>query len=257
MVSLPVNGVLRFIKSEISSMKKLNGILMIVVLLCLNSCKKDEEESKQANIDFTYTKSSTLPVTVTFTAQPSDEGSVVWDFGDGQTATGVTVTHVYDSIGIYAVSSTLQTSYGSAGKNKFVNASFYNRLRVYRVNGTASLTKPDGSPWDTDGTNPDLYMRIYDAGGNELQPGGYTFFDNATTIHYPYNPAVDFTDFIQSGFRIKFMDYDPVATTDDLIGSYSFLPTDYFSRPTQFPLSMTATDNTTGVSITVDVLWAN
>ncbi len=57
--------------------------------------------------------------TVTFDAGTSDvEGEVIsytWDFGDGATATGETVTHSYDEPGVYEVTLTVEDDHGQTG----------------------------------------------------------------------------------------------------------------------------------------------
>jgi PKD repeat protein len=238
---------------------KCNSLFLLVLFLFLCSCKKDEEE-KQASIDFSYSGNKNVaPVTVTFTATPSDEGEVLWDFGDGKTATGTTVTHVYDSTGYYPVYARLTTSYGTAGKTKNVNVSPFGSIRIYQIQGTAPALKPDGSTWDTgvSDTEPDLYFRIYHASGVDMvAAGGYIYFNNTYSVVYPFNPALDVTDF-ENSFSLKFLDYDPGALADDQIGAFSYRPGDYFSPTGIFPTSFTKTDAVTGTSVTVKVIWAN
>ncbi len=238
---------------------KCSRLYLLAILVFVISCKK-EEENKQAAIDFSYSGNKNVaPVTVNFTSTPSDEGEVTWDFGDGKTATGTTVTHVYDSTGYYPVYARLTTSYGTAGKTKNVNVSPYSRIRIYQIQGTAPALKPDGTTWDTGSgdTDPDLYFRIYNSSGTEMVgPGGYIYFNNTYTVLYPFNPALEVTDF-ENSFTLKFLDYDPAALADDQIGTFSYRPADYFSRTGVFPTSFTKTDAVTGTSVTVKVIWAN
>ncbi len=53
--------------------------------------------------------SGTAPLTVAFdaTASTGDISSYNWNFGDGSSATGATVTHAYSSVGIYTASLTI------------------------------------------------------------------------------------------------------------------------------------------------------
>ncbi|MEP7263303.1 MAG: PKD domain-containing protein [Bacteroidota bacterium] len=236
---------------------KLKYLLLITTVLFFNSCKKDKDEDRQASIDFTYTgNSTTAPVTVSFTAQPSDDGTVEWDFGDGTKGTGVSITHVYNNVGFYIVSATLVTSYGSAGKNKFVNASANTRMRIYQIEGTAPSLKPDGTSWDNDlNTSPDLYFKIYNTAGVDLTGGAHQVFTNTYTVIYPFNPAIDITDF-ESVFKVEFLDSD-VGGNDELIVKYNFLPTDYLTATGAFPMEFTKSDPGNGTTVTVKVAWSN
>ncbi len=66
-----------------------------------------------------------LGQSATFTATINDDAcdptDVVWDLGDGTTATGLTVTHTYTAPGDYTVSVTASNSEGSDSRSKMVN----------------------------------------------------------------------------------------------------------------------------------------
>ena len=76
-------------------------------------------------VDFTYTPSSpTTSTPVTFTESTSGGAtSFSWDFKDGSTGTGSTITHIFTQAKSYAVMLTGTNSGGSASKTKDVTVS--------------------------------------------------------------------------------------------------------------------------------------
>ena len=59
--------------------------------------------SLPGNISFTTNGAGCAPHTITFNNLDLPAASVVWDFGDGQTGVGNTVTHTYNIAGVYTV----------------------------------------------------------------------------------------------------------------------------------------------------------
>jgi PKD repeat protein len=235
-------------------------LILICLALSIASCKKDkEEERKQAFVDFTYSGNiGYAPVTVHFVSTPTAAGTVEWDFGDGSTGSGINVSHAYDSAGFYTVGCTLNASSGQSHKTKKINVSPYTSLSIYRIDGIAAATKPGGATWDTgfQDTDPDLFFRVYSSSGTQLTPEtGNPFIPDVFNIQYPVIPDILISDF-ENPFTVKFLDYDPAATADDVIGIFSFTPGDYFSPTGNFTASLSKSD-ANGTSITVRVIWNN
>ena len=113
---------------------------------------------------FTYEpEGPLLESTVTFDASASfDDGAISlykWNFGDGATATGPTVTHVYFAVKTYTVTLTVTDEYGNTGstsKQVTVSPNYPSEpdnFEIYAVPGRVLLTwsAPDnngGSPID-------------------------------------------------------------------------------------------------------------
>ncbi|MBZ4037409.1 PKD domain-containing protein [Flavobacterium sp. 17A] len=105
-------------------MKKIVTILMFaLVLYASNSCsKKDDEEIINCLAEQIYMKvhnstDATNPKLMNYSATYSGTGTltaVKWNFGDGKTGTGETVTHTYTAAGTYDASAEITVKVNGA-----------------------------------------------------------------------------------------------------------------------------------------------
>ncbi len=138
------------------------GILLLITTF-LFSCKKDKSDSPTPFIGIVIDNLiKTQPDTVNFTAISTIPSTYTWNFGDGAAeVNGETVTHIFD-IGYYYVNLTAVTDANrSASVFKGINTSKYrraviNNIKLFQI----PVLRPDGSPWDTDGTMPDVYCEV-------------------------------------------------------------------------------------------------
>lgn len=137
--------------------------IVSLVVVSISSCKKDNSEPATPFIGITVeNKFKTQPDTVKFIANSTIPCSYSWNFGDGSSdETGETVTHIFD-IGYYYVTLTATSDANkTASVLKGVNTSKYKRAVINNVKfSQLPLLKPDGSPWDSDGTRPDVFCEI-------------------------------------------------------------------------------------------------
>ena len=93
-------------------MKKINlqlGLMLVAALLMTTtfwSCSDEEEATPEPIANFSFEFDETDWQTVNFTNRSKDAESVSWDFGDGETGTGETVSHTYAAAGDYDVTIT-------------------------------------------------------------------------------------------------------------------------------------------------------
>lgn len=111
-------------------------VLLICTLFIVQSCKKKEPPTA----DFTYTATE-LSVSFTFSGE-GEVDSYTWDFGDGNTSTEASPTHVYEEAGTYQVSLTVENANGDDSKSESIT-----------VEGGASgqATNPELKFGDADG----------------------------------------------------------------------------------------------------------
>lgn len=87
---------------------KIFSILAIVLAISfLTSCMKKPVACMDASAT-----TITAGQTITFTSCSTDAHHVEWDFGDGATAMGESVTHTYNNAGTYSVMITAMSENG-------------------------------------------------------------------------------------------------------------------------------------------------
>lgn len=137
--------------------------IVSLVVVSISSCKKDNSEPATPFIGITVeNKFKTQPDTVKFIANSTIPCIYNWNFGDGSSdGTGETVTHIFD-IGYYYVTLTATTNANkSASVFKGVNTSKYKRAVINNIKfSQLPFTRSNGSPWDSDGTKPDVFCEI-------------------------------------------------------------------------------------------------
>ena len=124
---------------------------------------------------FTYTTDTVAPFTAQFDFTTSGSGwtnTVTWDFGDGNTATGSSVTHTYGSIGNYTACVTETDSAGN------ILCQVCNPVQISPVTNCSFYFSPAGGPLNSyyfeanfDST---LYYGQWDFGDGTIINGGPT-----------------------------------------------------------------------------------
>lgn len=230
---------------------------ILSIALFTTNCKKKEEEIPRPTIDFSITNNNgTAPVTVSFVATTESGNTVTWDFGDGSTGSGLSISHTYTKQGaFYASAKATNDKGGESYKYKYVNVSPYTKLNITSITTTVKNTKPSGGTWDAEAgqTNPDIYYKLYNSSGTELSGvGGYIYYYNVLSGSFTFTPY-SITDF-EGSFNVSIIDYDQTAPNDETIISGSFRPYNYFTATLPFPTSFSTTDSY-GNTFRVYVTW--
>lgn len=189
---------------------KILTLLAVVVLIA--SCKKNEVKPNPT-LRFTYSGSiSSANDTLFFTALSKDANSISWNFGDGSTANGFVVSHVFHGYGCYSVSATAVNDNGSTTATIEVPFTLFRKMIVKSVE---VLQIPPyaygGVSWDPN-DDPDLNLKII-LPDDTVYTSGVTV-NNSTTGLFTLNPqAVTYG----LGDKISFEIYDKdIGSNPDL-----------------------------------------
>lgn len=232
-------------------MKKVSVVFAKIVLtsfmFLFSSCSKDDDNSNNNNnnnnnnnptppvADFAVSGDGVAaPASVSFTNQSTNATSYSWDFGDGSTSTTASPTHVYLNQGTFNVTLTATGSGGTTNKTKSVSfPTAYTGVSVDVITvDSLPFIKPGGGPWDpSDG--PDEYV-IVKKNGSIFQNQNATGLNSNLTmsslpvsnVFSPSVPGVPLTD------EIVFELWDDDGSTDELMGSVTFKPSNYGGQPT-------------------------
>ena len=126
------------------------------------------------------------------TADPrGGEIFVVWDFGDGQTAEGTSVSHVFNNLGIFTVTASATSTQGTTGSKKImikVEPDTGGEAGIF-LNGIAPRPEADGEEW----------ISIGSSATNTVDLGGWRI--GAENDHWYTLPA---STTISPGMTLKF-----------------------------------------------------
>lgn len=113
------------------------GFLLMVVLLAMNSCKKNNDVEVK-DVDFAVLSSG---YTVTFTNTTTDAKSYRWDFGDNSGSTDASPVHVYKTKGKFVA-----TLYATLNSGSTISGS-----TIINVSKSSPIKLDDSSlaDWDT------------------------------------------------------------------------------------------------------------
>ncbi|WP_293313316.1 PKD domain-containing protein, partial [Pedobacter sp. UBA5917] len=178
--------------------KQTVGFLTLLLLLSLNACKKDNTDKNLGpvptadQVKFTVTPTATNANVLTLVNQ-SPGFKALWDFGNGATADGNTVTASYPLAGTYTVKLTIVTDGGSVSSTKSVVIAATNPAMLTDPAFTTlsgGLSNATGFTWVIDqksaghlgvgpitSQNPDWYQ----AGPDEKN--GLGFYDDEMTFN--------------------------------------------------------------------------
>ena len=208
-------------------------LLPIVVLFLFSSCVKNEL-GELPSISFTYSNNvDTVPVAVSFSASTMNTETVSWDFGDGQSGIGTSITHIYTSQGLYKVTATATSQEGIISKQmKSVNVSPYTQIAISQI--IVSVPTPTS-----------FYSRIYSSSDSLLKQTNYVF--TSISANDTLLPPVLITDF-ERPFKVKIMNF---GTT---ISAFEFSPEDYFEATIPFSSTLSKSD-AMGRTVLLYISW--
>jgi hypothetical protein len=193
--------------------------------------------------------------TVTFTASASDSdgtiASVTWNFGDGATGTGTTLTHTYAAHQTYTVVNTVTDNGGSVASNSAAGCT------VTTLNPVAGNGGPDGTVNINGGAaytnSTTVTLTLAKSGG--ATPSTMKFSNDNATWLGPYAWATTYTWTMTSGDGTKSV----YARYYNSSGQFGAIATDTIvldtvapSTPTNFKKSNT---KITGGNTTITFTW--
>jgi type II secretory pathway pseudopilin PulG len=199
--------------------------------------------------------SSVSDKTVSFTANASDSdgsiASVTWDFGDGTTGTGATVTHTYAAYQTYTVVNTVTDNAGSVASNSAAGCTVTTVSPVSGNGGPDGTIKINGDATYTNATAVTLTL-TKSAGPN---PSTMTFSNDNVTWLGPYGWATTYTWALSSGDGTKTV----YMRLYDSSGKYGAIASDTIILDTVAPATPTGfakSSTTVGVvNTTITFTW--
>lgn len=242
-------------------MKKILTLAFALVALASACSKKDPVPAPVANFSITG-DNNFAPNKVTFTSNSSNAVLLNWDFGDGSSAVGEVVTHVYTTGKTYTVTLTANNSDGQ--KNIITKTATVKPLPTKMILNSVvleqlPLVKPDGSAWDT-GSGPDPYFKISDAAGTEYFKSKY-FADvlaSSFPLTYVGQGVPNTTAFpitfsaLDFDYTLEIWDYNTITDNRMAIANFkirTYMPTDGSPYPDKIKFTNTNT------SLTINIAW--
>jgi hexosaminidase len=173
------------------------AMLILLGLLSLAGCVSSLPRAEfEATPRFAYP-----PLVVAFdaAASSSPNGAIVsyaWDFGDGETANGITVSHTYPDKGVYAVTLTVTDSAGKSG-SRSLTVEALNRVPVADFQASIYTTPVDrpvrfdaSDSYDPDGEIVDY---LWAFGDGDVGEGIFVEHAYTTAGGSGWRPAITLT----------------------------------------------------------------
>jgi PKD repeat protein len=226
--------------------------------LFFSSCKKDNPEPAPiANFSISG-DNNFAPSKVSFLNTSTNAVSFIWDFGDGQTSTVESPSHLYADGGTFNVTLTVKNS---DGLQNIINKTATikdvpSKLKITSmiVNAMPFLDE-SGASWDiTDG--PDVFFLFTDDGFTSYFETGV--YNDVVSGNLPltYSNGFPLTLInLDYEFQIHCYDYD-LLDDDDFIGGYYFTIRD--EMPTNgdpYPSTIIFQNATYQLNFTLNVEW--
>ncbi|HEX3299679.1 MAG TPA: PKD domain-containing protein [Actinomycetota bacterium] len=194
--------------------------------------------------------------TVTFTAVASDSdgtiASVSWDFGDGTTGTGTTVTHTYPGYATYTVANTVVDNGGSSANNTA------STCHVTTNNPTSGNGGPNGTIVVNAGAtyvnSTSVTLTLAKSGGGP-NPATMKFSNDGSTWLGPYTYATSYPWTLTTGDGTKTVYarfYDSSGLYGNVVNDTIVLDTTPPGAPTAFHKISSVTS---GTFTTVTLGW--
>ena len=140
-------------------MKKV--IISCALLVNIVACTSNSSDPQPA-VPATFAISRTIVEVneaVVFSEASTKAARYAWDFGNGQTATDAAPSMKYAVPGTYTVSLTTYSADNQATSTSQTIKVGKRYLRDITITALPFLA-PDGTPWDTGGSGPDVYVQL-------------------------------------------------------------------------------------------------
>ncbi len=163
--------------------RNLQGLIMVCLasgMVWMSSCSKDPERplpETDSNFEV-VTEVPEVFLPVKFENLSLNASSYVWDYGDGESDSGVVVspTHFYDDDGNYTVKLRAYNEDGlftESQKTVSVGRRYLTSAAIYNLNMKDTL----GNPWD-DGGYPDIFLLTGAITAQTLDDVLYDYYEN-------------------------------------------------------------------------------
>jgi PKD repeat protein len=189
------------------------------------------------SLSFTYSHpDGVLPVTISFVATASNASTVSWDFGDGQTGTGIAVSHTYSQEGLYnVIISTISADGVHMKRTSVVQVLPYTQIQIFKVN----VTIPHPA-W--------IHYKVRNSAGIGLLDVQYpSYSTSGDSLASTPSPPLLIND-LQHSLTVEIWNYTNIISTIS-INPYSFI-----QNTLPFPAVFTGSDSQ-GRTVTLYVSW--
>jgi PKD repeat protein len=214
---------------------RLLWIIASLLVIFLWSCQKDQLGDLNA-VSYTYSHNTgVLPVTVTFVDTVPPSSTVSWDFGDGQTGSGMTVSHTYAAEGLYKVMLSATTDGVTIKRTNTVEVYPYTQIVISQVD----VTIPNPA-W--------MHYIVRNSSGAAILDTQYASYSTVglSLVSTPVPPLV-INDFLHP-FKVEIWNYSSV------ISALSFSPGTYLQSTLPFQTVFSGSD-TQGRTVKMNVSW--
>ncbi|HEY0060323.1 MAG TPA: PKD domain-containing protein [Flavisolibacter sp.] len=224
------------------------AMLTIAFFTLVVSCSKKggdpEVPPTPAVADFAFSGAGIVTASMTFTNASTHATSYFWDFGDNNTSTAESPTHIYAKAGTYVVKLTAKGPAATSTTTKTITIQKPTAVKITGLSVEAMpLLTPTGEAWDAvtpPDSGADVYYAFYNS-SDVLLIKGQRYYDDVSSatlpLTYTLTAPILISDF-DAEQTVKLFDFDFSNDPDDLVSTtkFNFATAEAKGYPTNFEI---------------------
>ena len=184
------------------NLTKLSIAALVGIVISLSACKKDDPLPISTSAFGVISVAPEVDVPIKFENLSYNSARYKWDFGDGTfDSINVAPTHTYDTPGNYSVTLTAYTKDNQQSQSvQDIDVGQRYLTGMYIVN--INMKDPDGNPWDSDGSGPDVLFQLGPTDATSLDDLSFVYIDSLNVGQFKTPIGISTDDLVPQNYKL-------------------------------------------------------